>query len=316
MADLDRVVGVLLGPACGDALGAGYEFGPPLPDGETVVMKGGNGFKPGEWTDDTAMMVPIAQAIAAGQNLRSREGLEFVAQGFLTWYASGPKDVGLQTRAVLGAAGSAAEVAAQAADFFARRPNGSAGNGALMRTAPVALAYLDDADGLTAAAFAVGALTHADPVSGEACVLWCHAIRHAALTGTFDGLRLALDRLPPDRAVFWEGRIDEAESSRPRDFDHNGWVVQALQAAWSAIITTPEPSDEPSRHLVLALEAAVRGGRDTDTVAAIAGGLLGARWGASAIPTAWRDSIFGWPGYRAEDLEQLGRAIADSVSFR
>jgi ADP-ribosyl-[dinitrogen reductase] hydrolase len=58
-------------------------------------------------------------------------------------------------------------------------------------------------------------------------------------------------------------------------------VVEALQAAWSAITTTPIPTDDPAQevfrvgHLRLALDAAVRGGGDTDTVAAIAGGLLG-----------------------------------------
>jgi len=62
----------------------------------------------------------------------------------------------------------------------------------------------------------------------------------------------------------------------------------------------------PADHLRLALEAAVRGGRDTDTVAAIAGALLGARWGASAIPSAWRRTLHGWPGVRARDLVRMG----------
>ena len=50
-----------------------------------------------------------------------------------------------------------------------------------MRTAPVALAYLNDEDGLVEAAYAISALTHFDPEAGEACVLWCLAIRHAVL---------------------------------------------------------------------------------------------------------------------------------------
>ena len=53
-----------------------------------------------------------------------------------------------------------------------------------MRTAPVALAYLDDPDALVEAATALSALTHADPEAGEACALWCLAIRHAVLHGT------------------------------------------------------------------------------------------------------------------------------------
>ena len=169
----------------------------------------------------------------------------------------------------------------------------SGGNGSLMRTAPLALAYLHDPDGLVEAARAVSALTHYDPEAGEACVLWCLAIRHAVLHGTLDGLGLALDRLPADRATVWAHRIAEAEAHPPWHFDRNGWVVQALQGAWSAITRTPIPDDDPAdgvfaaQHLQLALEAAVRGGNDTDTVAAIAGGLLGARWGASAVPLDW-----------------------------
>jgi hypothetical protein len=69
----------------------------------------------------------------------------------------------------------------------------------------------------------------------------------------------------------------------------NGFVVTALQAAYAAIRQTPVPADDPARHLQDALVAAVRIGHDTDTVAAIAGGLLGARWGASAVPATWRE---------------------------
>src|SRR5262245_39154749 len=105
LMDMDRVAGVLLGAACGDALGAGYEFGPPLPPEVAVTMRGGNGFAPGEWTDDTAMTVAIAHATAAGHDLRTRDGLDAVAEQFLVWYRSGPTDIGLQTRAVLRNAG-------------------------------------------------------------------------------------------------------------------------------------------------------------------------------------------------------------------
>jgi hypothetical protein len=194
--------------------------------------------------------------------------------------------------------------------FLAANPVGGGGTGALLRPARVAVASLADAAGLDEAAQAVSALTHADPMSLEACALWCLAIRQAVLEGAFD-IRSGLAYLPDDRVEYWEDRLDEAESGQPRDFDRNGWVVQALQAAWSAIVTTPVPPDDPAQgsfpaqHLRLALEAAVRGGRDADTVAAIAGGLLGARWGASAVPSRWRRAIYGWPGYRARDLVRL-----------
>ena len=101
----------------------------------------------------------------------------------------------------------------------------------------------------------------------------------------------------------------------PRRSPNNGWVVAALQAAWSAIATTPVPVDDPdagvfrAHHLGLALDAAVRAGYDTDTVAAIAGGLLGAAYGASAVPGRWRYLLHGWPGITAHGLVALATAI-------
>ena len=96
---------------------------------------------------------------------------------------------------------------------------------------------------------------------------------------------------------------------------NNGWVVEALQGAWSAITTTPIPQDDSAKgvfrvdHLGLALDAAVRGGGDTDTVAAIAGGLLGAAHGASVVPAEWRRLLHGWPGLGTRDLVALATRI-------
>ena len=302
----DRAAGAILGMAAGDALGAGYEFQPPFDDGFVPHMKGGGpfGFEPGEWTDDTSMAVPILQALAEGMRLEDESTLDEIAAAWIDW-ARDAKDVGAQTRSVLSSAttGTAADLL-RGAKAVHESHGRSGGNGSLMRTAPVALAYLGDEDGLVLAARAVSDLTHFEEDNGDACVLWSLAIRHAILSGELN-LRRGLDRLPEHRRALWTERIGVAERSRPRDFAKNGWVVEALQAAWSAITTTPVSEELPARHLQLALEEAVRGGNDTDTVAAIAGGLLGARWGSSGIPARWKRTLHGWPGLTAHDLSRL-----------
>ncbi len=299
-AQLDRCAGVLLGLAAGDALGAGYEFAAP-PPGEAEMIGGGlGGWDPGEWTDDTQMALCIAEETATG----SLDALA-VAERFLSWYRSGPADVGIQTRAVLSSAERATEVPVRAARYFESHPDNSAGNGSLMRTAPVALAHLGDDGALLASAMAVSSLTHADPLAGEACALWCiaidRAVREGHLEGIFDGLAL----LPRARRSFWEERLEEARTGPPSRFTPNGFVVTALQAAISSIWSTPVPGDLPCRHLQDSLQTAVKVGNDTDTVAAIAGSLLGARWGSSALPVDWQLALHGWPGYRARDLVRL-----------
>ncbi|AOD22493.1 ribosylglycohydrolase [Rhodococcus sp. p52] len=305
-AQNDRAAGVLLATAAGDALGAGYEFTYPTDTTPIDMIGGGLGpFAPGEWTDDTSMALAIAEVSATGVDIGEGAGLDAVAAQFLRWYATNPKDIGNQTRAVLREAGpTAVTMTARARSL----PGRTGGNGSLMRTAPVGLAYLDDAERCLSTAHAISSLTHADEQASEACRLWSFAIRHAVLHGTFDGVRVALSCLSKPAAQRWTALLDEAETApSPRVFDNNGWVVHALQAAWWAI--THARTDGPG-HLPEALELAVRAGNDTDTVAAIAGGLLGARWGASAVPERWRRMLHGWPGYRADDLERLGLLTA------
>jgi ADP-ribosylglycohydrolase len=146
----------------------------------------------------------------------------------------------------------------------------------------------------------VASLTHAHRDSVAACVLWSLAIEEAITSADpvdpFDweaAARRGLEYLDGDLRTRWTKLIDEAVEGPPERFNTNGWVVTAFQAALAAIIHTPVPEEDPGGHLRDALVAAVRIGDDTDTVAAIAGGLLGACWGASAVPDEWWQVIHG-----------------------
>lgn len=306
---LDRARGAILGTAVADALGAGYEFKPPLAKEIPVVFKSG-AFDKGEWTDDTAMLICIAKA-ASRSDLS--ENLDAVAEEFYGWFASHPKDIGIQTRTILGRLSkspSAEEMLNASIEFVAQNER-AAGNGSLMRTAAVALPFLSNPERLGEIADGVSALTHYDLTCREACVIWSKAIRHAILFENFDGVQLAVNELPAFRQGFWNDLLDEAEaSSDPSEFSKNGWVIHALQAAYKAITMTANNTPE---HFVLGVEAAVRVGNDTDTVAAIAGGLLGARWGYSAIPQSWLDLVHGWPGLKAQDLVDLADEITEPI---
>lgn len=298
----DRAAGVLLATAAGDALGAGYEFTYPTPATRIDMIGGGLGpFAPGEWTDDTSMAIAIAEVSATGADIGTGAGLDAVAAQFRRWYATNPKDIGNQTAAVLRAPGpDAVSMQTRARSI----PGRKAGNGSLMRTAAVGLAYLDDVDRCLAAAGEISALTHADEDASDACRLWSYAIRHAVLHGDFHGVYEFCKQMSGGIGRRWYKLLKDAETSdTAAGFDKNGWVVHALQSAWWAIT---HARGEGAEHLQNALELAVRVGNDTDTVAAIAGGLLGARWGASAVPARWRRMLHGWPGYRSRDLVRLG----------
>jgi ADP-ribosyl-[dinitrogen reductase] hydrolase len=292
---LDRAVGAVLGSAVGDALGAPYEFFPPVAADVVVWMSGGRGWEPGEWTDDSSMAIPIARVLARGEPLAGPALDELVA-AWADW-AETAKDVGSQTRQVLSGLNAMTAVEALTSARRVHELRGhSGGNGSLMRTGPVALGYLDDLPGLIDAARAVSDLTHFEQDAGDACVVWSVAIRNAVRTGVAD-VRVGVKALPSERQARWLELVAEAEAKQPADIANNGWVVAAFQAAWSAIFHGDGFADVVDR--------AVRAGYDTDTVAAIAGSLIGAATGASAIPSSWRRPLHGWPGMTSRDLTEL-----------
>lgn len=308
----DRAAGVLLGQACGDALGVPYEFAPP-PKGDAVMKGGGLGpYEPGEWSDDTQMAACIAQVSDTGVDLTTPEALDGIASGFVAWRREGASDIGNQTRAVLRgvqAGDGAGKRLTEAAAGYAERHTQSAGNGALMRNGVVGLTRLDDRQATASAAQAVAQLTHADALAVDSCILHAEAVRYAVTTGVLD-LTAGLDLVDGARRHKWATWLKEAKTGDPASFGRNGFTVTALQAAWAAIVSTDDGTGDP-RHLQRALHAAVRIGHDTDTVAAIAGALLGARYGVSAVPAGWRRVIHGWPGLRSRDL--IGLAYCTAV---
>jgi ADP-ribosyl-[dinitrogen reductase] hydrolase len=340
------------------------------------MIGGGLGpFAPYEWTDDTSMAIALAEGLVALRSStsvdNSRNTMKIpdptLDKVVIRWYewSTSAKDVGLQTREVLQATkrvsgtfgetnrGIKAEDALKISKRYHERiRDRSGGNGSLMRTAPLALAFVQDSRtlgeseeaaieaALMEAASRVSALTHWDRNAREACGIWCIAIRHAVLTGELD-VRRALKRPSlfvntypisgeevindvDERVRLWESRIVSAENSRPSRFTRNGWVVEALQGAWSAIyharatmstsssITSQSQIQHKTQNTFrLTLELAIRGGNDTDTVAAIAGGLAGAVHGADTefIPQDWVENLHGWPGMKVDGLIQLVHGI-------
>ena len=227
------------------------------PDGPAMIGGGLGNFAPGEWTDDTTMAWCILDVAATGADLRTDEALTAIARRFRAWYDTRPPDIGNQTRTILGAVGAdppEPTMTATSYDLHARTGH-TAGNGSLMRTAPVALPYLDDPDALVEAARKVGALTHYDPHAQEACVLWSpgdparHPARRARHPGRPDLPRRRGRRLL-DRAAR-RGRAVRARAVQPQRLGRRraagGVVGDRPHARPDATDRVPAPRRQP-RH--------------------------------------------------------------------
>ena len=293
---LDRIVGCFVGAACGDALGAPFEFGPPLSKDIVLEMVGGGlfGWKPGQFTDDTEMAVSIARALYAQPKLGAYAHLDMLVEDWCIW-AKQAKDVGVQTRSVLNSisAHTEQEARAKAQQFHELFGGRSGGNGGLMRAFPVALAFPEDPNGLIEMTRRSVQITHWEKDAYEAAILWNLAIRTSYIQRELN-LKDQLIHLPESSRRIWEQRIIEAETKQPVDFTQsNGWVVSAFQAAWSAIHHT--------NSFVDAITLAIQAGGDTDTVACITGALAGSFYGYSAIPESWRFYLNGF-----DEIDQMG----------
>lgn len=165
------------------------------------------------------------RAIAAGRDLREDAVLDGIVDQWAIWAKSAP-DVGPELGEILANTAPTAAAIRAVARSFHERSRRSAGNGSLMRTAPIALAYLDDPGSLALVARAVSDLTHFEEDAGDACELWCLAIRHAVQTGELD-IRIGLTALAPERRSLWQWRIRTAEAFEPSHFSRLGRIRSA-----------------------------------------------------------------------------------------
>ncbi|MGW5349552.1 ADP-ribosylglycohydrolase family protein [Streptomyces sp. NPDC004031] len=304
----ERAVGAVVGAAVGDALGGPFEFGPrgafsarfPEP-GAGGEMGGGGGWDPGEATDDTQM------AVLVGESLLDRGGLDLpdVFARFRRWAAADPKDIGLQTEDVLT---NGLPWDAAAAAHFAVNAR-AAGNGALMRAATSAVYFAAAGREATMdAARRLSALTHGDPAAWEGTAVF-HELVRLALLGA-DPLAALPDVLlalrPAHRGRYATVLAPDWTPERATEF--NGAVWPCLGSAVWALRTTGGYEE--------AVRAAVDLGGDTDTVAAVTGGLAGAYYGAGAVPERWTRPLhvplpgFGGRVLTADDLAWLARRLA------
>ncbi|MGW3916323.1 ADP-ribosylglycohydrolase family protein [Streptomyces sp. NPDC005070] len=295
--------GTILGSAVGDALGAPFEFGPegaftrrfPVPgnDGE---MCGGGGWDPGEATDDTQMAVLVGESLLRHGRLE----LPDVFDRFRRWAAADPKDIGLQTEAVL-TSGDPWDLAA--ALHFQTSQRG-AGNGSLMRASTSAVFFAPyGKDATMSAARRVAALTHGDRAAWEGTAI-LHELVRVALLGQdpLTALPDTLDAVHPDHRARYAtvlGRDWHPDLAT----EFNGAVWPCLGSAVWAVRTTGSFED--------AVRAAVDLGGDTDTVAAVTGALAGAVYGEGAVPARWSEPLhvplpgFGGRVLRAAELIDL-----------
>ncbi|CAO4153355.1 ADP-ribosyl-[dinitrogen reductase] glycohydrolase [Methylorubrum extorquens] len=237
-------------------------------------MLGGGPFdlQPGEWTDDTAMALALAASLISCSGFNPHD----LAARFVSWWQDGAYsctascfDIGLTTRDAL------ARFVRTGDPYAGSTDPRTAGNGSLMRLAPVALFGLQDADLADQIARDQSRVTHAAPQAVEACAYFVQLLREA-IPGQPDVLRPRAWSGDPAITAIAAGSWHQ----KSRDEIHSsGYVINTLEAAVWAVANTLSFEEA----LVLAVNLA----DDADTVGAITGQLAGALYGASAIPERW-----------------------------
>lgn len=303
----DRFRGVLIGLAAGDALGAPLEFGPPRPAHDLLrEMIGGGTFdwKPGEWTDDTQMALCITKSLRSCNHVDPDD----IADRFVAWLESRPPDVGNHTRAVLSIIRKGVPWEEATRQLQAQNP-GSAGNGSLMRTAPLALfAAAQATEQVVEWSCTVSRITHAHVDCQWACAALNVAIVHllrgesredavdASIAACANGSDAVRERL--ERAREPQNRISPS-----------GHVLATLEVAFWSLLHTNAFEE--------AVVEVVNRGDDADTVGAVTGALAGAYYGLEAIPLRWRQALHRYQDLvrYADDLHRIAAPDVPAMEF-
>lgn len=300
----DKVDGILFGQAVGDALGLGTEFMSKeqlracYPDGlnsyhQIVQDRHRRRWKQGEWTDDTEQMLCILFSLLE----LGRVDVCDVARRLRHWAYTNGRGMDRTVRTVLDQPDFVLDPWAAANRVWEEGGRTMAANGGVMRTCVLGIWNWENPDAVQAQASQVCRITHADPRCVQSCELVCLVIA-ALLRGEEE--REALDHSlthvcspHPEILRMLNGLesvglthlcLDEPESV--------GYTFKALGAGLWALLHASSFEQ--------GLLAVIHEGGDADTNAAVAGSVLGARFGRSAIPIHWVDGLVD--GRQLQDL--------------
>jgi ADP-ribosyl-[dinitrogen reductase] hydrolase len=285
---LNYVQGCLAGLAVGDALGTTLEFTTPGSFKPLTDMIGGGPFhlKPGQWTDDTSMALCLAESLIACHGFELKDQMERYVRWWLDGHLSATGrcfDIGNTVRAALGSFRLDGVAASGSTDKF------SAGNGSIMRLAPVPIFFADADEAIRYAAESSRG-THQAPACINACrylngIIWglLHgATKDEVLAPFYHPTGKSWDDMDPDIAKVAAGSFKE---KNPPAIRGTGYVVQSLEAALWAF--------HRSKSFEEGALMAVNLGEDADTTGAIYGQMAGAYYGLEGIPAGWLEKLHG-----------------------
>lgn len=296
----DRFVGALIGLACGDAVGTTVEFSPRGSFPPVTGIAGGGPFqlKPGQWTDDTSMALCLAESLVERNAFDPKDQMA----RYLNWWQWGYFsstgacfDIGGTVRAALADFQNSGHPYAGSSD-----PE-SAGNGSLMRLAPVSMFGFRSPELIPKLAADSSRTTHGAAEAIECCQLLAILIYRCLSGHPKQGLLTELGHQFYQASVraLSEGAFSSKAYS---ELKGSGYCVQSLEAALWCFFNTESFAE--------AVLAAVNLGDDADTTGAITGQLAGAYYGASAVPAEWVSQLA-----MREDIEALAsRLYVQSVT--
>jgi len=298
--ELGRFRGCLLGLAVGDAVGTTVEFAPrgsfrPLTD-----MIGGGPFQlePGQWTDDTSMALCLATSLIVRQGFDPIDQMNRYCRWWQLGYLSSNGtcfDIGSTVGAALRHYQATGDPFSGSTDPYA------AGNGSLMRLAPIPMFYHPDRARIRHYSAESSRTTHGARECIDACRLFGEMLARA-----FDGATKT-------EILFWH-EAAELESDALQaiaggdyrdktadDISGSGYVVHCLEAALWCFLTTES--------FAAAILQAANLGQDADTTAAVCGQIAGAYYGESGIPPLWLDRLT-----MREEIETLAEALRSATA--
>lgn len=282
----NRYRGTLLGLAVGNALGLPVESWPSS-EIRRLYPRGLRDIRPAEatlpWDDDLAQAVIVAEAILTHDTL----GHDDLAARLLEWAESNGRGMGAQTRAVINALNHGMAASDAARIVWERAGNMPAGNGAVMRSAPVAMRWRGDGAKLQEETERSARVTHHDP----RCSWSAYAVNYAiaeTLNGRVPSIAGVADAL--ERAEVGPHTLEAVRTVSGRTLERlaldgrtMGFTLKAMQVGMWCL----EHCQDFEESLLMVIHA----GGDTDTNGAVAGAVLGALHGADGIPERWIQGI-------------------------